>query len=444
MEKQTNKSEFALPNPATQQLLEAQMTARAVASCSYPSVRDVLSKSDFISIYRQYADVYELPSQTHRWIALSLLAATLNGKVTIRHGDLTLPLDLWLLLLSPSGSGRDTSVAPARNLLKLAGLDILREEDFGSREAAYQQIAQKPCGLYLWPEFSVIMKKLSDGRFSGLREWFTGRYDSLAIPEAIKYRKHQGKEDSDTPPIEFFAAPRLNILATSARDWFTSNLEVDDTIVGFIPRWTIVNLPESGRIIPKPQRRNPKYEPFLVEFLRRASGLSGQADFSQVEEQYEEWYRRTKPQMKGPIEEPFFNRLRMQVLKFAVLAEVSKSLSIQVSPLAMERALELAGLLERNLKELFERGLSKTAGEISRIEDFIKAAGAEGRSKSEVTRKFQYMEGNDLKQRFGTLIESEAVVMFWRTGKGRPRAILVHQDFSEIHKQQFPEDKEGA
>lgn len=413
------------------------------ASRSYPSVMDVLKRYDFIRVYREYADAYELPPETHAWIALSLLAATLNGKVTIRHGALTLPLDLWLLLLSPSGSGRDTSVAPARNLLKVAGLDILREEDFGSREAAYQQIAEKPCGLYLWPEFSVIMKKFSDGRFSGLREWFTGRYDSLAIPEAIKYRKHPGKEDSDTPSIQFSEAPRLSILATSARDWFTSNLEVDDTIVGFIPCWTIVNLPESGRSIPKPQKPHSGPERFFAEFLQEASRLSGPADFSQVEKRYAEWYHRTKPRMKGPLEEPFFNRLRVQVLKFAVLAEVSKTLSIQVSPWAMERALELAGILERNLKGLFERGLSKTAGEISRIEDFIKSGGANGYPRSVVTRKFQDI-ADELPRRLAQLCESEKVTKFWRPTKGRTSEILVHQSLAEEHRQQFPEDNEGV
>lgn len=171
-----------------------------------------------------------------------------------------------------------------------------------------------------------------------------------------------------------------------------------------------------------------------MEFLQEAAKLSGVADLSQVDRQYNDWYRKTQPQMREPLEKPFFNRLRAQVLKLAVLAEVSNSLSLKVSPQAMAAALQLADRLQGTIRGLLERGLTKEAGEIGRIEDFIKAAGAEGRSQSEVTRKFQYM-GGDLKKRLGTLVDSEAVVKFWRTGKGRPAAILVHQNFAEEHRQ---------
>lgn len=446
MENQTNNAECVLPSPAAQQVLEARKadnTARVVAPSSYPSVSYILSKSDFVSMYRQYADVYELPPETHVWIALILLAAVLNSSVTISHGDLNLTLDLWFLLLSPSGSGRDTAIGPARALLKSAGLDILREEAFGSPEAAQEQISKRPRGMYLWPEFSHIMKQLNLGRFSGLKEWLTARYDSLETPESIKYRTHSNKKDSDTPPILFNLAPRLNILATCARDYFTNSMQDEDTNVGFIPRWTIVNLPESGRSIPKPQKRNPKPERFLVEFLQEASKLSGVACLSPAAEKlYNEWYHPTKARMKGSIEEPFFNRLRVQVLKLAVLAEVSKSLSLTVSPEAMKKALRLTESQERNLNGLFERGLTKTGGEIGRIVDFIKEAGVEGRSRSEVAKKFQYL--NDRNKHLATLIEGETVVRFWRETKGRPAERFVHQNFVEEHKRKFPEDKEGA
>lgn len=295
------------------------MPAYAAAS-SYPSVRDILAKADFIRVYRTYADKYELPPETHDFVALSLLAAILNRKVAIQYGDLKTTLDLWVLLLSPSGTGRDTALVPAREILRQAEVDILRSQDFGSREAAYQQISEKPCGLYLWPEFSVTMKKFSDGRFSGLREWFTARYDCQDVPADIGYRTRPNKSSSDTPPIHFERAPRLNILATSARDWFTNNLEIEDTLLGFLPRWTIVDLPDSDRSIPEPEKRNPKPERFLAEFLREAANLSGTPDFSQVKAQYAQWYNQTKPQMRGSLETPFFGRLRAQVLKFAVLA----------------------------------------------------------------------------------------------------------------------------
>ena len=412
---------------------------------SPPTVDELLVRGgNFLQVYSKYADRFELPPQAHTFIALSLLAAILNKRgVIIEHGGETLTFDLWVLLVSTSGSGRDTALIPARKILRKAELDIIRKQDFGSRQAAQQQVARTPAGLYLWPEFSVVIKKFNDGLFSGLREWFTGCYDSLEIPPDITYRTHDNKPSADTPPILFTAAPRLNILATSARDWFTTNLKVEDTTVGFTPRWTIVQLPDSGRIIPKPQKANANMESWLAEFLRRAANMSGnRADLSEVENLYDQWYRHAKPRMKGPLEEPFFNRLRAQVLKFAVLFEVSRSLSLRVSPVAMGHALSLAICLEENLKQLVKTGSSREAGEISRMENFVKKADVEGCSLSEFVTEFRNMDARNRDAHLRTLVDGGSVVRFRRTGKGRPTTILVYKDFAEEYKRRHPEDTE--
>jgi hypothetical protein len=162
---------------------------------------------DFIETYIDYADVIEAPPEAHEAVAMQLIAATLNPSVSIEFGGIILPLDLWLLLLSPSGFGRNTLVGLARPIVSAAHLDhLLLNDTWGSKQGFYQTVSEHPSGMFTWPELSVVLKTLSDVRFGGVKEWLTDRYDNRSIPEAIRYRS-TGKK-GDTPSIVFSQAPR--------------------------------------------------------------------------------------------------------------------------------------------------------------------------------------------------------------------------------------------
>jgi hypothetical protein len=68
---------------------------------------------DFISTYTAYADVLEAPAIVHEAVAISLLAAAWNPRVGIQYGALSPTLDVWTLLLSGSGFGRNTLISLA-------------------------------------------------------------------------------------------------------------------------------------------------------------------------------------------------------------------------------------------------------------------------------------------------------------------------------------------
>lgn len=128
-----------------------------------------LAVTDFITKYVKYADVLEAPAAAHEAVALVLLAAVLNPNVYIQYGALRLSIDLWVALLSPSGFGRNTLIDLSRPVIKAAGLDgVILNNIWGSKQALYQNIAEKPSGLWVWPELSVVFKMLSDGRYGGV------------------------------------------------------------------------------------------------------------------------------------------------------------------------------------------------------------------------------------------------------------------------------------
>lgn len=397
--------------------------------------------ADFIESYADYADVFEMPRQVHEWVAVQLIASVLNGKVYIKWGAVTYPLDLWVLLLSGSGQGRNTATDVALRVIDEAKTEaILHKATWGSRIAFYQRCSEQPRGLYVWPELSVALQTLNDAKFGGVKEWITDRYDNLRTPETITYRK-TGKS-SDTEPIVFSQAPRLNILATSSVEWFVNNLEEADTMGGFIPRWLPKQVGKSERLIPKPISTNDDQMRVLSAQLASIAKLTGDAELSAVESLYEQWYSeahsRFDKQPNSALAAPFFNRLRGEVLKLAVIFEISQSGSLKVTERAFRRAVAAASDAEDTISRLLQTGMNREGSEVEKLAEKIQSAGSGGVSQSELTRAFQGWKTWERKDRLERLVESGRVHRVYLQTKGRPAVLYVPQEHYAEYMKTYP------
>src|ERR1022692_3878704 len=193
--------------------------------------------ADLIADYVAYADRFEIPQVMHEAVMITGIAALVNGKVRIKNGGQIVTLDLWMLLISRSGSGRNTLLKTFRELLEQIGLgSLIHRESWGSGSFVEQYFSDNPSGFFFWPEMSQIMRQLSQSHFAGARAFITDLYDETQIPNSKHYRERKKKED-ETPAIEFDHAPRTNFLATTSEAWFFSSTRKDDVAGGFIPRW---------------------------------------------------------------------------------------------------------------------------------------------------------------------------------------------------------------
>src|SRR5437870_1294441 len=101
-----------------------------------------MSAFDFITGYADYADVFEVPRMFHEVAAVQMVAAILNHNgVTFRNRSVLYSLDLWMLLLSPSGMGRSLLQDLAYSVLPP---DLETPLQWGSPIAMQQQLSITP------------------------------------------------------------------------------------------------------------------------------------------------------------------------------------------------------------------------------------------------------------------------------------------------------------
>ena len=403
-------------------------------------------RMDFIRTYVGYADVLEVPQMMHEAVAVQIIASVLNRNgASIPHGANCYSMDIWTVLLSGSGAGRSTLVTLADPLLKGANLDTLvRNMQWGSGPALQQQMASSPCGLFVWGELSEKLQLLNDSRFGGMKQWLTDRYDNFRLPESIEYRQTQ-KRSQDTPPIIFTTAPRINILATSSEEWFFNNLAQGDSAGGFVPRWLLVRTPDSARNIPTPVKPNQRLLKRLIAQLGWISHIKGYADLTEILPRYEHWYGQAKQrfasQPNPSLASAYFNRHRVHVLKLAVIYEVSRSLSLRPTEASWIRAERAAKRLEDTIFSLLGTGMNREGFALSKMEERVRHAGADGLPLSELTKAFQHDHKSMREQRLQTLIGGEAVVALHRQTAGRTAIILVHHTAVDEYKVRHPGER---
>ncbi len=403
---------------------------------------------DFITKYARYADILEAPAEAHEWVATSIEATVLNRSgIVLQHGGLEHPMDMWVLLLSDSGMGRNTLISLAGPVLSQSGLDdILYEATWGSGQAFYQRVAEQQVGLFVWPELSQVLKTLEDRKFGGVKEWLTDRFDNQKVPHAISYRT-TGKK-SDTPPIVFSEAPRLSILGSSSVEWFVTNLTEGDTLGGFVPRWIPIKVGAS-RSIPKPRQAQKSLIPEIANHLREAGRLSGKATLSPIaDELYSDWYNETRKsfqeQSNRATAMPFFNRLRTSTLKLSVLYEVSQRLGLEVSEKAITRAIVTANQIAKTIFAILPSTMGREGAEITKLERAIFEAGIDGIRFNDVTRAFQHVRSQEREARLATLIQAGTVFPYFRATSGRHAKVLVHANFHRKYEESHPLDRRGG
>ena len=379
---------------------------------------------DFISEYTAWADVVELPREVHTAVAIQMIASLLNHNgVKIQHSNFMYPMDLWQLVITPSGGGRSEMIRGVKRLVKKADLHaMMQPSDWASYPAMVQHFAEIEHSLLFRSEFAEMLEFFDK---NGGKRWFTDRYDDTEPPDDRKYRV-TGKEDKDNPWITFPHAPRINLIAASSDGWFFNDLKPGDSSGGFLTRWMIVRSGKLGAV-PTPKLYDTRVEERLLERLKHIAQIRGVVDISEILRAHDAWYIATLARWETTapkLGRLYFSRHRGIVLKLATVYEVSRSGTLHVSLDSWSAAVRMSAMLEESLFELLvQTGMNNRGWEISEVEKFIQKNTP---SRRELGRAFRSMP--DLWKHVEALTKEHVVRVEYQPTSGRPKEVYIHCD----------------
>lgn len=376
--------------------------------------------SYFIEPYCTYAERQtDSPPTFHRWVAISLLAATLGNNCWVPAWGSRKCANLWIILLAPSGALRKTT---ALNI----GSRVLEEALPGSIwpsswsfESLIETMQADPSGLLVVRELSRFHAALSKDYAGGAKQLLVDAYDN---PE----REVRTTKTSGEQVLEF---PAPNILAASTLEWFEKSLQRDDVASGYLARQMVISAAEEPGVWKGLVLGRSESPDDLVAHLQNVSEtMRGEVDLTPVLPRYQAWLRHyeKKAQRRGfPTGlEGTISRTGANVVKLALIMQADIEPLTTISREALDRAIELVEFANEQMRALLEAGLaidlSPDAKERLTVERII--ADSKTISRTDLLKQSR-LGSLVLDRHVATLREREQVAVEEKTTGGRPGTI---------------------
>lgn len=337
----------------------ARQKSRASAPAVRPSLKDWHPPPGVLDDYIAYwSPTTDAPREYHVPCGLTVLAGTLENRVYLPFGGDRLFPNTWALILGPSSFYRKSStLAKARRtLMKLHvtdGQGPLLPDEF-SREALLKRLSERAQGVLTYSEFSGAMAQFGRDYMSGTMQLLADLYDSPAL-----YTRVVGQQ---TWTLKNCC---ISILAASQTDWFIDRVKQSDMRGGFLARFTFWPAFTKPGFLAVPPEPNSQLGWQLVARLNALRDLKGAARLSDdAQRHYTQWVERHEQELHGSPYiadlSPFWSRLSITTLKFALLLHVSERQDLTISRDAVVKAIELVGYLKTSLAALFAQDFAFT------------------------------------------------------------------------------------
>ncbi len=353
--------------------------------------------------YVDYAkDTTDAPIEFHRFVGLGVLSAALGNQVYFRFGDLNIYPNLWVILLAPSSAFRkSTAIGIGKRVLSHACPEVILPNEF-TQEKLLQVLQQQPQGIFILYEFMTLSGLLEKDYMSGTKAFLTEIFDNPPV--------YTRKTMSNNIEIQ---KPCVSVLAATTTDWFLERAKEGDLYGGFLPRFVYVPALKKDTMLPFPKPADESLRNQLVKRLHDLRGVRGEVDFTRAKQTYEEWFndfewRNAAGNPDAPMLKAFHTRLETYALKFAVLLEVSRTASLEVSEETMREACGLVDWLTQRLSVLAEEEFAFNHGERNRKKVLKAIRQRRGISRRDLLRT-THLSAKELNQVIATLKEEEKV-----------------------------------
>lgn len=403
---------------------------------------------NFISWYIFAQGESEVPALYDIWCGISLIAAAVANRVWVEHfvGSKLYP-NLFILLLGPSGIGKDVAMDRAAEVIEMRDDHderIMQDINFFSGKATVQYLLDK-MGSRSRKELdgSVALYLHTPELTSSIGAGNQAADFIHVITDLYKSRVSDFEEGTRGRGGQTLNKPVVNWVGGTTREWLVSSVPADALEGGFIGRVVLAEaMDDFTRRIRRPIQPRDRLDILrgLAKYLDQLSTVTGKMELSdQAEDIAEDWYTRRPPPEDSTMAAAWRRQYALS-LKISTCLALADSASQVIEGKHMARAQRLIQQSYNCIPRL-KAFVSSTAETRAALiaEDRIKQGGAAGVTRSSLTK---YMSNRGVtatkldRDILPTLLEQGRVVTV-RGEKGakvyvwRPRSINMEEVFDD-------------
>lgn len=337
---------------------------------------------DWITSYLEYTENSEPPELYKLWVAISVIAASLQRKVFLKWDKKVYP-NMYIVLVGPSGKCRKgTAMYPGEALLRKLGIPlaaeaITREALIKELETAQEGAKLSMSELTLHSSLTVFSKELTVflgynniALMSDLTDW----YDCSDV--WIYRTKNSGTNEL----INVF----MNLIGATTPELIQSTLPRDAIGGGLASRIIFVYENRKGKIVPAPfltEVDEILFEKLFTD-LAEINMMTGEFTIdNEFLDHYIEWY--VKQEDNPPFQDDkfsgYFERRAHHALKLSMILTASKGDSMMITVDTLKKAINILEMTEVKMPMTFRgMGASEYAAITDRVMHTIAKAGDKG------------------------------------------------------------------
>ena len=370
------------------------------------NIRKHLPDTGWIGCYLNWTDGVETPVRYRFAVALGLISTTLNRRVWLPWENRGTYPNLWILLMGPSGCGKDSAINQGYELFTKLKMDLkpkviaekITPEALVKVLAAVRQHGNemnRDCkGVVFAPELATFLGR---ARYNeGMIALLTRLYDCpSSMPTETVLRHNITLVDVC-----------LNMLWGSTPDWYVRYMPDGAMCGGFMSRILYVFYPGREKIVANPMPFNREIEDMLLKDLAHIASLSGPMIMTKKAQKiYDEWYNSLpSPGSDSEYISGYISRKPVTAKKIAMSLAVSDTGGLIIDDVYMRQAIRIQAELEKDLVvEVPKMGATSAAVATDKLFHIISLKPGGMRRKEVMQRGYRYIEGK--KDEFDRIIE---------------------------------------
>ena len=328
---------------------------------------------NWLDAWMEYVDNTEPPSLFKKWVGLSTMAACLKRKTVFHLGSERWFPNMYVVLVGPSGTRKNTAIRPAKEFLEAVGIEI------AANSTTRQQLIRalrKANDTIVDPETGAMTIHSSMNIFNSELTVFLGYKNMELITDLIDWYdcddnwRYETKHDMGGGNVDHIRGVWVNIHGGTTPDLIRSAMPSEAIGFGLTGRIVFVFEQRRGSTVIVPTYRDDLWEP-MIHDLHAIKSMEGEfkADTDFID-RWTDWRLEcdAHPPFDDPNFSPYIERRPAHAMKVSLLCSASRAGDMILTATDLDNAIKILKETEVKMRYTFSGvGRSSFAAVISQV-----------------------------------------------------------------------------